>query len=143
MSVTDIRRSLTTALLERALARGSSPPLRNPVRPDTPAGRRAPSGSRREATQRLEPRFRLLVSSGVSLLIEISRFDRVAAHPIVSPFGKDQRIISFGEREACLSTAHVGGALQHQSRRADIAQSELHARARNQPCRRHSFLGIG
>ena len=37
------------------------------------------------------------------LLIEISHFDRIAAHPVGSPFGKDQRVISFGEREACLN----------------------------------------
>jgi hypothetical protein len=76
-----------------------------------------PAWSTREATQRLEPRFRLLDSAGFSLRIEISRFARIAERPGGSPFAKDQRIISFGEREACLNTAHVGGALQHESRR--------------------------
>src|SRR5882757_10061565 len=57
--------------------------------------------------QRLEPRFRLLDSCGVGLRIEILRFDRIAARPISSPFGKDQWIIGFCEREARLRAAHL------------------------------------
>src|SRR5258708_15141771 len=94
-------------------------------------------------TQRLEPRFRLLDSCGVGVRIEILRFDRIAARPVSSPFGKDQWIKGFCEREARLSATHLDGALQHNPRRADVALPEQPARARNQPCRHRSFLGIG
>src|SRR5712671_4694421 len=64
-------------------------------------------------TQRLEPRFRLLDSCGGGLRIEILRSDRIAPRPISSPFGKDQWIIGFCEREVRLSATHLEGALQH------------------------------
>ena len=94
-------------------------------------------------TQRLNPRFRLLDSCGVSFRVEVLRSDRIAARSKSSPFGKDQGIIGFCEREACLDAAHLDGALQHNPRCAYIALPEQRACARNQSRRHRGFLGIG
>src|SRR5260370_21109224 len=94
-------------------------------------------------TQRIEPRFRLLDSAGFSLCIEIACLRRVAARPIGSPFGKNERVIGLRQREACLSVACLGGAFEHNSRRANIALPEQHARARHQPCHLRGIFGIG
>src|SRR6516164_8298776 len=68
------------------------------------------------ATQRIGPLHRFLDSAGQSLGVEIKRPLCIAARAIGSPFGKNERVIGFREREACLGIAHFGRALKHDSR---------------------------
>src|SRR5690349_12681783 len=92
--------------------------------------------------QGLEPLLRLLDSAGIRLRVEGLCLRRIAASPIGSPFGQNERIISLREREACLGTARLGGALEHDPRRADIALPKQHARACHQPCHFGTILRI-
>ena len=93
--------------------------------------------------QRLNPCFRLLDSCGVRFRVEVLRSDRIAARSKSSPFGQDQGIIGFCEREACLDATHLDGALQHNPRRAYVSLPDQRARTRKQRCPYRGFLRIG
>ena len=81
--------------------------------------------------QRIGPLLRFFNSAGQSLGVEIECPLCIAAGPVGSPFGKNDGVLGFREREACLGTPHFGGALKHDSRRTDIATTEQHARVRH------------
>ena len=94
-------------------------------------------------SQRLNPRFRLLDSRGVGFRVEVLRSDASPRVPRVPHFGKDQGIIGFCEREACLDAAHLDGALQHNPRHAYVSPARAarsHAQATLPPA---AFLELG